>query len=97
MTVSLDDSPGSSDLPVGESIASRSASPEDDALRHERERLIQDALCRLPSRYREPVVLFDIEGLSYGEICELLGVNPGTLKSRLARGREELRKRLADY
>jgi DNA-directed RNA polymerase specialized sigma24 family protein len=35
--------------------------------------------------------------LSYDEICKLLDLNPGTLKSRLARGRQELKKRLAGY
>jgi RNA polymerase sigma-70 factor (ECF subfamily) len=78
-------------------VAAQVSSPEDDTLRHERERLVQNALSALPEKYRIPIVLFDIEGLSYSEICETLGLNPGTLKSRLARGREELRKRLADF
>jgi RNA polymerase sigma-70 factor (ECF subfamily) len=96
-TVSLDAAPGNSEVSYSETVAATSASPEDEALRREREKLIQDALCSLPAVYREPIVLFDIEGLTYNEICETLGLNQGTLKSRLARGREELRRRLADF
>ena len=59
--------------------------------------MLQRALTKLPGIYREPIVLFDIEGLSYEEICETLSLNPGTLKSRLARGRRELKKLLSGF
>lgn len=96
-TVSLDESLGNTESSYQDILADRSASPEDDALRRERESILQRALVELPVIYREPVVLFDIEGLSYDEICKALELNLGTLKSRLARGRQELKKRLADY
>jgi len=96
-TVSLDESIGSSESVYQDVIPDRSPNPEQEALRREREHILQNALRELPAIYREPVVLFDIEGLSYDEICKLLELNPGTLKSRLARGRQELKKRLAGY
>jgi RNA polymerase sigma-70 factor (ECF subfamily) len=48
----------------------------------------------LPQAFREAVVLRDIEGLSYEEIAEVLGVRIGTVRSRIARGREQLRSLL---
>jgi RNA polymerase sigma-70 factor (ECF subfamily) len=48
----------------------------------------------LPLAFREAVVLRDIEGLSYEEIAAALETNIGTVKSRIARGREELKKKL---
>ena len=43
-----------------------------------------------------PVLLYDIEGLSYGEIAEILGVAEGTVKSRIHRARQALRVLLAE-
>jgi RNA polymerase sigma-70 factor (ECF subfamily) len=96
-TVSLDESLGNTESSYQDILASASSSPEDDALRRERESILQKALGELPAIYREPIVLFDIEGLSYDEICKALELNSGTLKSRLARGRQELKKRLAGF
>src|SRR4029079_5018150 len=63
-TVSLAQPVGESETSVHETISCSSASPEDDTLRRERERLLQMALLGLPDVYREAVVLFDIEGLT---------------------------------
>lgn len=51
----------------------------------------------LPEEFREPVVLSDLEDLSYREISQILEVPLGTVKSRLFRGRRILQKRLYDY
>ena len=96
-TVSLDETLGSSESVYQDVLADNVASPEEETLRRERERILQTALRELPAIYREPIVLFDIEGLTYDEICRALELNQGTLKSRLARGRQELKKRLACY
>ncbi|HYJ91920.1 MAG TPA: sigma-70 family RNA polymerase sigma factor [Pyrinomonadaceae bacterium] len=96
-TVSLDDSIGNSQAVYSETISDVAPNPEQETLRRERERILQNALMDLPPIFREPIVLFDIEGLSYDEICKALGLNLGTLKSRLARGRKELKLRLAGY
>jgi len=58
---------------------------------------VQAAIARLPPRYREPVLLRDIEGWSYAEIAATVGCAAGTLKSRIGRGREMLRRDLESY
>lgn len=56
---------------------------------------VKRALADLAEPYRAVVVLREIEGLSYEEIGEVLGVAEGTVKSRLRRGRETLKRKLA--
>lgn len=55
------------------------------------------AIDALPEEFREAVVLSDLEGLTYAEIAEVVGVPVGTVKSRLYRGRQALQKQLYDY
>ena len=69
-------------------------SPEQDTLAHERERILRNALRGLRRVYRETVILRDIEGFAYEEIAVALDISVGTVKSRLARGRQELRSKL---
>ncbi|MBC8164811.1 MAG: sigma-70 family RNA polymerase sigma factor [Bryobacteraceae bacterium] len=61
---------------------------------HETHALIEEALGLLNPAFRAAVILRDIEDLSYEEIAEVLGVSLGTVKSRILRGREALRKTL---
>ena len=58
------------------------------------ETLIQKALDAIPQKYREIVVLCDVQELSYDEISAITGLNIGTVKSRLNRGRTHLQKLL---
>ncbi len=95
-TDSLDAPVGVGETPLSETITSKFASPEDAILKREREKTLTKALRELPDIFREAVVLCDIEGLSYEEIAVALEINIGTVKSRIARGREELRKKLKD-
>jgi RNA polymerase sigma-70 factor (ECF subfamily) len=57
---------------------------------------VQDALASLPEQFRTAVLLADVEGFSYKEIAEIVGVPIGTVMSRLHRGRKALEKRLWD-
>ncbi|MEM7048984.1 MAG: sigma-70 family RNA polymerase sigma factor [Acidobacteriota bacterium] len=67
-------------------------SPEERAAAEDAGRQVAKALGGLPRRFREAVVLRDLEGLTYLEIAEVTGVRVGTVRSRLARGRERLRR-----
>ncbi|MEO6097957.1 MAG: sigma-70 family RNA polymerase sigma factor [Fibrobacteria bacterium] len=58
---------------------------------------IEAAIARLPDEQRVLVVLRDVEGRSYEEIAESTGLNPGTVKSRLNRGRRQLQEWLKGY
>ncbi len=97
LTISIDAPIGNSDLTISESLADPSQSPEEAALAREREYALKTALLELPEKYREVIVLCDIEGLSYEEAAVALDTRLGTVKSRISRGREELRRRLKNY
>lgn len=94
-TMSLDETSGSGGASIGSLLVDESSeTPEDCALRQEREHHLLRALAALSSDAREVVVLRDIEGLSYEEIAETLNASVGTVKSRLSRARAELRRRI---
>jgi RNA polymerase sigma-70 factor (ECF subfamily) len=71
-------------------------SPFDLALDRETRQLIEDALLQVNPRFRAALVLREIEGLSYEEIAEILDISLGTVKSRILRGRDALKKCLAE-
>lgn len=66
--------------------------PEEAALRTEEREKVRLAINELPDKYREVVTLYDIEGVSYQKIAEMLSIDIGTVKSRLSRARKRLRK-----
>jgi RNA polymerase sigma-70 factor (ECF subfamily) len=94
VTVSLDSNETKSHELLIENLRAATADPETGALARERERLLRKALGTLKQVYREAVILRDIEGFAYEEIAIALDVNVGTVKSRLARGRQELKRKL---
>ena len=57
---------------------------------------VMQALAQLDDTFRAPLALFYLENLSYKEIADLLDIPPGTVMSRLSRGKVQLRKMLAD-
>jgi RNA polymerase sigma-70 factor (ECF subfamily) len=91
-TFSLDAENETDAISLHETLADgRQQSPEDAALQHEQETMIRAGLKKIPQAFREAVILRDIEGLSYEEIAAALETNVGTVKSRIARGRLELK------
>jgi RNA polymerase sigma-70 factor (ECF subfamily) len=66
-------------------------------LRQEERSLLTRALAELPLIFRVPVVLYAVEGWTYEAIAEFQGTQVGTVKSRIHRGKERLRARLAPY
>lgn len=88
-SISLD-----ADLDFSINLSSSAHSPEEKTLASEQRRLILQSLNKIKFDFRVAVVLRDIEGFSYEEIAQTLDVSVGTVKSRIARGREELRERL---
>jgi len=96
-TVSLDKPLGDGTATVSDTIADEGETPEQAVMRMELRRRLVAAVNALPEIFRETIVLCDVEGLGYEEIAQALGINIGTVKSRLARGREQLRKRLSDF
>ncbi len=74
-----------------EELADERTGPEQRALGRDLGRRLAAALAELPVAFREAVVLRDVQGLSYVEIGDVLGLRIGTVRSRIARGRERLR------
>jgi len=73
-------------------LRSKAQSPEEALLIQEERSEIERMLLELPLQQRIAVIMRDIEGMSYDEIAESLHVSLGTVKSRIARGREELKR-----
>ena len=67
-------------------------SPDKDLESRQRGEALQSALQKLPGKMRAAIVMREIEGLSYEEIAESLQASVGTVKSRISRAREELRR-----
>lgn len=59
--------------------------------------IVREAIAKLPEKLKIPLILKDFDGLSYQEISETMGVEIGTIKSRIFRAREGLKKILAPY
>jgi RNA polymerase sigma factor (sigma-70 family) len=78
------------EVAMHEQPAAVAANPDTGLFRAE----LDAALNQLPERYRQPLVLFHLEGGSLDEVGRMLGLNPNTLRTRLARARELLRKKL---
>jgi len=93
-TTSLDSDP---ELDRHEWLGDRGESPEEHAERRDLGRVIQRGLESLPPPQRAVLVLADVQGMSYEEIAETLGVSLGTVKSRLSRGRGKLRDFLSEH
>jgi RNA polymerase sigma-70 factor, ECF subfamily len=96
LTLSLDDDREDRRPSIHDSIADKRPDPERTVLSRERESSLKAALDDLPEAFREAVVLTDVQGLTYEETAAVMGTNIGTVKSRVARGRQALRLKLKD-
>ena len=72
-------------------------SPFENVAHREVQRRVEAELRKVPEPYRTTLILRDLEEMSYEEIAEVLEISLGTVKSRLTRGRQALRQRLAPY
>jgi RNA polymerase sigma factor (sigma-70 family) len=90
--ISLDAPPPGSEDPLA--VADAAPGPEAMTLRGEQHDIVQAALLRLPSDQRMAVILCDIQGFAYEEIAVAMRTSVGTVKSRIARGRDKLRGQL---
>ncbi|MGH9023158.1 MAG: sigma-70 family RNA polymerase sigma factor [Acidimicrobiia bacterium] len=78
--------------PISDAVLARLAGPEEPELGLPGD--IQQALISLPVEFRAAIVLCDVAGLAYDQIARVLGVPPGTVRSRVHRGRRLLREAL---
>lgn len=91
--VSLDNSEGT----AGEQVTPATSSPERQVLSQMEGAAVLQAVKALPEEYRRVVAMADLQGLAYQEIAEALDIPVGTVRSRLSRGRERVRRSLAGW
>jgi RNA polymerase sigma factor (sigma-70 family) len=82
--------------PLTWSAPDAGASPVRVAAQHQQQRVLAEALQRLPVDYQVALELFYFESMQVGEIAEVLGRPVGTIKSLLSRGRDQLRDKIAE-
>ena len=82
---------------ITSALVDQHKSPFETVADHEVQARVEAELRNVPEPYRTAVVLRDVEELSYEEIAEITQVSLGTVKSRITRGRDALRKRLSEY
>jgi RNA polymerase sigma-70 factor (ECF subfamily) len=80
-----------------DTLVDESDSPFDMVVHEEVRARVEEELRQVSEPYRTTVILRDLEEMSYEEIAEITDVSLGTVKSRLTRGREALRRRLTGY
>jgi RNA polymerase sigma factor (sigma-70 family) len=74
----------------------RGPNPEEVVLQNDSGNLVRKALEKLPTNFREVLVLRELEGMSYKEIAEITGMAAGTVMSSLSRARDRFRQALKD-
>ncbi len=92
--ISLDEPIDDPDGTRPRQLAVDPATPDNEVVRDEFACRISEAMNQLPVKFREVLVLRNVEELSYEEIGQLLGCSMGTVKSRIARAREALRAKV---
>jgi RNA polymerase sigma-70 factor (ECF subfamily) len=87
----------SSSLAAKETFVDAGESPFECAAHEEVRARVEEELRKISEPYRTTLILRDLEGMAYEEIAEVMEVSLGTVKSRLTRGRDALKKRLAPF
>jgi len=82
---------------VGFFLRERGKGPDEKVEERELQSIVNKAIVELPPKYRDAVVLRDLEGLSYEEVSDILSIPGGTVRSRINRGRLILKKKLEPY
>ena len=82
------------DAELAELLAATTATPEEHTLHQEGHQMVHAAVLELPPQYRMVLVLHDMEELDTGEVAQVLGVKPGTVRVRLHRARLLLRQEM---
>ena len=78
-------------------LTDRNDSPFDSVAHREVQQRVDAELRKVTEPYRTALILRDLEDMAYEEIADILQISLGTVKSRITRGRQELKKRLAPY
>src|ERR1700726_3125690 len=89
--------PGAGEYAMQVALTDHADSPFDNVAHREVQHRVEEELRQVPEPYRTTLILRDLEEMSYEEIAEGLEISLGTVKSRLTRGRDALRQRLAPY
>lgn len=82
--------------PRQRSLLVEAGNPEHLVLDQIMDSVVRESLEALPLQYRSTVLLTDVQGFSYKEIADILGIPVGTVQSRLSRGRHTLQRKLWD-
>ena len=97
-TISLDDEEcENSTFNLLSLIPDKKCKPPEKCLSNELEKIIKDAILKLPDQFRIAIVLRELQGLSYEEIADATHSSVGTVKSRIARARCKLQEGLKAY
>jgi RNA polymerase sigma-70 factor (ECF subfamily) len=84
------------DYTLGDRLASRTPQPDEVVMAQEVYQRLEEAMNHLSPDFRAVLVLRDLQDLSYEEVAETLGIQLGTVKSRLARARKQVQQWLKD-
>ena len=96
-TVSIDEKIKDEESAPTREIVDIKKVPEKKSLDKELDKVIKDSIEELPDQFRLVIVLREIQGFSYDEISRMTGTGIGTVKSRLARARDKLQKKILPY
>ena len=93
---SLDEPLTTSDTEVSRDIEDEGPGPERQLQTRQLQQKVTDAIARLSPKLRTVTILYELQGMSYEEIAEIVGAPLGTIKSRLFNAREQLRELLGN-